>query len=109
MSSFFPPLSLIPSPFLSLPPDDIQLRHCSHALALYYVAGEEGASSASATGKGLVAPGTLRQLFVDALNYLDERTVQEKAEMFAYSEGAGTAACKKQRYLHWQELTRCNF
>ena len=84
---------------LSFPPsistDDIQLKHCSHALALYYVAGEEGAASASETGKGLVAPGTLRQLFVDALNYLDERTVQQKAEMFAYSEGM-----KKQPYTH---------
>ena len=78
--------------------DDIQLKHCSHALALYYVAGEEGAASASETGKGLIAPGTLRQLFVDALNYLDERTVQEKAEMFAYSEG--TNSCKKLPYIH---------
>ena len=85
---------------LSLSPhiDDIQLKHCSHALALYYVAGEEGAASASETGKGLIAPGTLRQLFIDALNYLDERTVQEKAEMFAYSEG--TNSCKKQPYIH---------
>ena len=73
--------------------DTIQLKHCSHALALYYVAGEEGAASSSSTGKGLIAPGTLRQLFVDALNYLDERTVQSKVEMFAYSEGA-----KKERY-----------
>ena len=84
-------LSLSPSP--PPPTDEVQLKHCSHALALYYVAGEEGAASASTTGKGLIAPGTLRQLFIDALNYLDEKSVQEKAEMFAYSEGT-----KKQQY-----------
>ena len=92
------PLSLphphsLPPPLLLPLTDDIQLKHCSHALALYYVAGEEGAASASTTGKGLIAPGTLRQLFIDALNYLDDRSVQQKAEMFAFSEGA-----KKQKY-----------
>lgn len=64
------------------------MKNCTHGLALYYVAAEQGAASASqANEHGLVSPGTLRVKFIDALHYLDEPTVHAKAVVYAHMEG----------------------
>ena len=78
----FPPLPLL---YIG---DDITVKHCSHALALFYVAAEEAASKATkGNEKGLVSPGTLRMNLIDALHNLDEPHVRLKAQIFAHSTG----------------------
>lgn len=73
-------------PFLVL--DNYRVRHCAHALALFYVAAEEAGSKAAATSeKGLVSPGTLRQFFLDALHYLEETEVRRKVNIHMHTEG----------------------
>ena len=76
---------------LPLPPskgDDITVKHCSHALAVFYVAAEEAASKATkGNEKGLVSPGTLRMNLIDTLYYLDEPHIRLKAQIFAHSTG----------------------
>ena len=68
--------------------DDITVKHCSHALAVFYVAAEEAASKATkGNEKGLVSPGTLRMNLIDALYYLDEPHIRLKAQIFAHSTG----------------------
>lgn len=67
--------------------DDIQLKHCSHALGLYYVAAEEAGAEATSISRGMVSPGALREKFIDALHYLDEPCVYQKALLNAHSEG----------------------
>lgn len=71
-----------------LPTDSFGVKHCGHALALYYVAGDEaGAAATSKSEKCLVSPGTLRESFLDALHYLDEMQVHQKVQICAHTEG----------------------
>ncbi len=76
-------MNLLPS---SPPGDDVTVKECGHALALYYVAGEEAAIETS-NAEGLIPPGTLRRNLIDALHYLDEPAVRTKAQLFAHLAG----------------------
>jgi len=81
------------SPPPSRPGDDITVKHCSHALALFYVAAEEATASATQQSeKGLVSPGTLRKNLIDTLHYLDEPTVRLNARLYAHSSGTKTGS-----------------
>ena len=64
---------------------DVQLRHCTQALAVLYVAGEQGASLA--TQRGMVVPGSLRKSFIDALHYMDEDEIRRRADIDICSAG----------------------
>lgn len=64
---------------------DIELKHGVRALALYYVATEEGGASSS-TDSG-IPPGTLRAKFLDALQYLQPDEVRFKLNYKAHTEG----------------------
>ncbi|XP_064399991.1 uncharacterized protein LOC135346330 isoform X2 [Halichondria panicea] len=91
LHSTLPVCAAVVSAVLACVEDDIELKHCVHALALYYVAAEEGAACASTSEKGVISPGTLRTNFIDALHYMQESEVNAKAEVFAHTEGIKTA------------------
>ena len=61
------------------------VMHCAHGLAFFYVAAEE--AGANASGKGLVSPGTLRQVLIDALHSMDEPDIHGRALIQVHSQG----------------------
>ncbi len=65
----------------------LSVLHCGHGLGLYHVAVEEAGAAASQSEKGLISPGILRQVFIDALHYLDERDVRSKALLKIHTQG----------------------
>ena len=51
------------------------------------MAAEEAGAEATSISRGMVSPGALREKFIDALHYLDEPFVYQKALLNAHSEG----------------------